>query len=159
MTDQSPPAQTTTLERLLLDDLDVEGERAADERFCIDLYRALARNVWRNDRDAEGRLSPSFGRAEWLVGEWRARHGHGAVTLAQTGDEGEVSETVAEVLGRLGWTHRPLQTDRDEAAHLGLPDSPPPPDHGERMAPVPDSDADERAAHEAAEAERGRQAG
>src|SRR3954471_15007760 len=58
--------QTTTLERLLLDDLDVEGERAADERFCTALYRALTRNVWRNDRDPEGELSPSFQRAEWL---------------------------------------------------------------------------------------------
>src|SRR3954452_19719560 len=61
--------QTTTLERLLLDDLDVEGERAADERFCTALYRALTRNVWRNDRDPEGELSPSFQRAEWLLEE------------------------------------------------------------------------------------------
>src|SRR4051812_50085944 len=68
---------TTTLERLLLDDLDVEGERAADEKFCTELYRALARSVWRNDRDPEGRLSPSFARAEWLVNEWRGRPGGG----------------------------------------------------------------------------------
>src|SRR3954451_15742944 len=70
--------QTTTLERLLLDDLDVEGERAADERFCTALYRALTRNVWRNDRDPEGELSPSFQRAEWLVNEWRGGGGPGA---------------------------------------------------------------------------------
>src|SRR3954468_25111014 len=66
---------TTTLERLLLDDLDVEGERAADEKFCTELYRGLARSVWRNDRDREGRLSPSFARAEWLVNEWRGGRG------------------------------------------------------------------------------------
>jgi hypothetical protein len=151
--------QTTTLERLLLDDLDVDGERAADEKLCSALYRALARNVWRNDRDAEGELSPSFQRAEWLVNEWRARHGHAPLTLAQTGDEGEVDGTVGDVLGRLGWTHRPLPTDRDHPAHLGLDASPPPPDHGERMAPVPPSGEQEREAHEAAEAERRRKAG
>jgi hypothetical protein len=150
--------ETTTLERLLLDDLDVEGERAADETFCTGLYRALARSVWRNDRDAEGQLSPSFGRAEWLVNEWRARHVPEPLTLAQTGDEGEVDRAVEDVLGRLGWTHAPLDTDRDHPAHLGMPASPPPPDHGERMAPVPDSDEQERAAHEAAAAERERKA-
>ena len=150
--------QTTTLERLLLDDLDVEGDRAADEKFCTELYRALTRNVWRNDRDAEGQLSPSFKRAEWLLDEWRARHGHEPLTLAQTGGEGEVAQTVTDVLGRLGWSHRPLSTDRDHPAHLGLDASPPPPDHGERMAPGPSSEEQERAAHAAADAERERKA-
>src|SRR3954453_14413000 len=46
--------ETTTLERLLLDDLDVEAERAADEKFCTELYRALTRNVWRNASDRGG---------------------------------------------------------------------------------------------------------
>jgi hypothetical protein len=150
---------TTTLERLLLDDLDVEGERAADERFCTDLYRALTRTVWRNDRDADGQLSPSFQRAEWLVNEWRARHGAGPLTLAQTGGEGEVAGTVDDVLGRLGWTHERLPTGREHPAHLGLDESPPPPDHGERMAPVPPSGEQERLAHEAASAESDRKAG
>jgi hypothetical protein len=150
---------TTTLERMLLDDLDVESERAADEKFCTELYRALTNNVWRNDRDPEGELSPSWQRAEWLVNEWRARHGHDPLTLAQTGGEGEVAATVEQVLGRLGWTHRPLSTDADHPAHLGLDESPPPPDHGERMAPVPASGEQERAAHEAASAERERKAG
>jgi hypothetical protein len=150
---------TTTLERLLLDDLDVEGERAADDTFCTELYRALTRSVWRNDRDPEGQLSPSFGRAEWLVNEWRARHGHAPLTLAQTGDEGEVSGTVEDVFGRLGWSGRPLATDRDHPAHLGLDPSPPPPGHGERMAPAPSSEEHERAAHEAAASERERKAG
>src|SRR4051794_3692922 len=67
--------ETTTLERLLLDDLDVEAERAADEKFCTELYRALTRSVWRNDRDPDGELSPSFQRAEWLVNEWRGGAG------------------------------------------------------------------------------------
>ena len=151
--------QTTTMERLLLDDLDVEGERAADETFCTGLYRALTRTVWRNDRDPEGELSPSFQRAEWLVNEWRARHGDAELTLAQTGGEGAVERTAEDVLGRLGWTHKPLATDRDHPSHLGVDASPPPPDHGERMAPVPPSDEQERAAHEAAAAERERKAG
>jgi hypothetical protein len=150
---------TTTLERLLLDDLDVEGERAADEKFCTELYRALTNAVWRNDRDSEGQLSPSWQRAEWLVSQWRVRHGHGELTLAQTGGEGEVSATVDEVLGGLGWTHKPLSTDTDHPAHLGLDESPPPPGHGERMAGVPSSAEQERAAHEAAAAERERNAG
>src|SRR5690242_9785537 len=151
--------ETTTLERLLLDDLDVEGERAADETFCAELYRALARSVWRNDRDAEGRLSPSFGRAEWLVNEWRARRGAEPLALAQTGGEGEVSGTVAEVLDRFGWTSTALDTGSDHPAHLGLDPSPPPAGHGERMAPGPSSEEQEREAHAAAEAERRRKAG
>src|SRR4051812_49498694 len=73
--------ETTTLERLLLDDLDVEAERAADEKFCTELYRALTRSVWRNDRDPEGELSPSFQRAEWLVNEWRGGGGPGPPPL------------------------------------------------------------------------------
>jgi hypothetical protein len=140
---------TTTLERLLLDDLDVDGDRAADEKFCGELYRALTRSVWRNDRDPEGELSPSFQRAEWLVNEWRVRHGQEPLLLAQTGGEGEVDRTVSDVLTRLGWTQRPLRTDRDEASHLGLDPSPP---------PSPPSDERDREAHEAAEAERERKA-
>jgi hypothetical protein len=151
--------QTTTLERLLLDDLDVEGRRAADESFCTELYRALTRSVWRTDRDADGQLSPSFGRAEWLVNEWRVRHGHDPLTLAQTGGEGEVGRTVADLLGRLGWTREALSTGTDHPAHLGLDESPPPSEHGERMAPVPPSGEQERAAHDAASAERERKAG
>src|SRR4051794_41881280 len=100
--------ETTTLERLLLDDLDVEGERAADDKFCTELYRALTRNVWRNDRDSEGQLSPSFSRAEWLVKEGRGGHGHGALTLAQPGEEGGAAQTGGEVLCRLGWPHPQL---------------------------------------------------
>ena len=152
-------AETTTLERLLLDDLDVDGERAADDKLCTDLYRALTNSVWRNDRDAEGELSPSWQRAEWLVNEWRARHGHDPLTLAQTGGEGEVSATVEEVLDRLGWSHRPLRTDTDHPAHLGLDESAPPADHGARMAPGPPPGEQERAAHAAASAEAERKGG
>ena len=147
---EHPMTQTTTLERLLLDDLDTAGERAADETFCADLYRALTNNVWRVDRDPEGRLSPSWRRAEELVGEWRVRHGHEPLTLAQTGGEGEISDDVGRELGRLGWSARPLDTSTDHPAHLGADPSPPP-------SPPTGTD-EERAAHEAAEAERRRTA-
>src|SRR4051812_50227068 len=119
---------TTTLERLLLDDLDVEGERARDEKFCTELYRALTRQVWRNDRDAEGQLSPSFARAEWLVNEWRARHGPDPLTLAQTGGEGEGAGAGGDVLGRLGWAPKPPAADpRPPPPPRGAPPPPPPP--------------------------------
>jgi hypothetical protein len=56
--------EMTDPERRLLDDLETLAARAADESFATDLYRALARRVWRRDDDE---LSPSFQRAEWLV--------------------------------------------------------------------------------------------
>jgi hypothetical protein len=104
-------------------------------------------------------VAPSWGRAEEIVNRLRADGGREPLTLAQTGGEGVVAQTVTDVLGRLGWSHRPLSTDRDHPSHLGQAESPPPPDHGERMAPVPDSDEQERAAHEAASAEAERKAG
>jgi hypothetical protein len=146
---------TTTLERLLLDDLDVEGERAADETFCTELYQALTRSVWRNDRDADGQLSPSFARAEWLVNEWRARRGAEPLTLAQTGGEGEVSSAVEEELGRRGWTSSPLNTGREDPAHAGKDhDSPPPRDSGQRLAPGANTRDWEREAHTEASEQR-----
>src|SRR4051812_49804332 len=96
--------ETTTLERLLLDDLDVEAERAADEKFCTELYRALTRSVWRNDRDPEGELSPSFQRAEWLVNEWRGGGGEETPLLAPNPGGGGGGPAGGEVLpgGRRG---------------------------------------------------------
>jgi hypothetical protein len=142
--------EMTDPERRLLDDLETLAARAADESFATDLYRALARRVWRRDDDE---LSPSFQRAEWLVNQWRERHGQAPLELAQTGGEGDVDRTVDEELGRLGWSHRPLNTGRQEPSHEGLPESPPPPGHGERMAPVGPSDERDRRAHEEADAE------
>jgi hypothetical protein len=148
--------EMTELERQLLDDLETIGERARDEKFCTELYRALADNVWLDDRHPGGRLSVSWQRAEWLINEWRRRHGQEPLDLDRTGREGEVSRTVAEELGRFGWRFTALDTSRHDPAHVGLDESPPPPDHGERMAPAPPSDVQERAAHEAARAERER---
>jgi hypothetical protein len=112
--------EMTDVERRLLDDLEKIGERARDEKFCTELYRALADNVWfEGDRPGE-RLSVSWQRAEWLINQWRRRHGAEALDLDRTGREGEISRTVAEELGRLGWRAKPLDTGRHDPAHVGL---------------------------------------
>src|SRR3954452_25327938 len=98
----------TAAERRLLDDLDAISARAADEKFATALYRALARNVWRRDGEADP-VSPSFARAELVVNRWRERHGESPLDLAQSGGEGDVDATVKAELGGHGWTHRPLR--------------------------------------------------
>jgi hypothetical protein len=148
--------EMTDLERQLLDDLEEIGDRARDEKFCTELYRALADNVWKSGRRPGERLSVSWQRAEWLINEWRRRHGGERLDLDRSGREGEVSRTVAEELASRGWSYEPLDTSRHDPAHVGLDEAPPPPDHGERMARVPPSGEDEPAAHEAASAERER---
>jgi hypothetical protein len=85
------------------------------------------------------------------VNEQRARIGHDALPLAQTGGEGDVTELVRDALGPIGW--HPEERQRSDPDHLSRPESPPPPDQGERMAPAPLADWDERA-HEDAERER-----
>jgi hypothetical protein len=150
--------EMTATELRLLDDLDEIAERAADEKFARELYRALTRNVWTKESETEP-ISPSFQRAERLVNTWRKRHGQPPLGLAQSGGEGEVDRTVEAELGARGWTHRPLPTDRNDPAHVGLGESPPPRGHGERMAPVGPSDEDERRAHQQAAEELRRTGG
>ncbi|MEY2534476.1 MAG: hypothetical protein QOF29_2386 [bacterium] len=151
--------EITTLEARLLADLETLGERARDETFAAELYRALANNVWRCERVPGEHLSVSWQRAERLVNEWRRRHGEAPLELAQSGGEGEFDRTVAEELGRLGWTAAPLDTGRHDPEHVGQPESPPPPDQGKRMAPVPPPDPELEEAHDAASAEARRKAG
>jgi hypothetical protein len=139
------------LERELVEDLARLEQRFMDEEFSSDLYRALANNVWRKVGGPAGHLSVSWGRAEEIVNELRAGAGEPPLTLAQTGGEGEVSDLVAGELSRLGWTGQPLNTARHDPQHLGQPESPPPADHGERMAPVEDAGEWERLAHEEAD--------
>lgn len=140
------------LEQELVNDLMRLGDRFADDEFCADLYRALARNAWRKDAGPEGRLALSFSRAEQVVNELRARHGQEPVTLAQTGGEGDVSDLAAGELGRLGWRGEAVDTSTHDPERLTHPASPPPPEQGERQAPVEPSDW-ERRAHEEADAE------
>ncbi len=144
-----------TLERRLGADLEQLGDRFTDEEFSTDLYRALAGCALERDGSG-GRVALSWRRAEDVVNEQRARVGYDALELAQTGGEGELSDLVAAELARLGWRARARSTDEHDPDHLSSPESPPPPDHGERMAPVEDSSAWERQAHEEAERERRR---
>ncbi|HEV3408329.1 MAG TPA: hypothetical protein VG079_06545 [Gaiellaceae bacterium] len=141
-----------TLERELVRDLETLAERIArDEEFCGDLYRALTNNKWRKDGGREGHVSLSWSRAEELVNDVRVRQGKEPLALAQTGGEGEVSELAGAELGRLGWRATPLQTGEHDAEHRTQPESPPPADQGERMAPVDDAGRWEREAHEEAD--------
>jgi len=111
-----------TLETELLNDLRTLTERFRDEEFSSDLYRALSSTVWRKQDGPEGRVSFSFNRAEELVNAFRGQQGAHPLTLAQAGGEGEVSPVVHDELGTLGWTHRPLNTDRNDPTHLGQPE-------------------------------------
>ncbi len=106
----------------------------------------------------EERLADGWGRAEEIVNEPRRREDHDPLTLAQTGGEGEVSGTVEEELGRLGWRSAPLDPERHDSAHATRPDSPPPSGQGETESPTEDSHAWERQAHREAEESRGRAA-
>ncbi len=124
-----------SLERELLTDLHTIDDRFTDEEFSSDLYRALTTTTWRKPGGPEGHVSFSFKRAEELVNELRAEQQRPPLTLAQTGGEGEVSRVVDDELGRLGWTHAPLNTSRDDDTHLGRPTMPPPGDQGGAQAP------------------------
>ena len=138
-------------ERALTDDLATLGERFADEEFSTELYRALAGGHL--TKDAE-QVAPSWSRAEEIVNRLRGERGQEPLTLAQTGGEGELSDKVASELQSLGWKWRPRDTSRSDPAHTAAPHSPPPPGTGEQQAPVSDSDAWERRAHEEAHAAR-----
>jgi hypothetical protein len=141
------------LEHALERDLHGLDDRFVDEEFSSELYRALAGRAWTKDGE-DGRVALSWTRAEQLVNEQRLRIGYDALPLAQTGGEGVLTELVAGELARLGW--RAEDRERSDPDHVSRAESPPPPDHGERMAPVPDSSEWERRAHDDAEAERRR---
>ena len=125
-----------TLERALLTDLrDVALHGFGDDEFSGDVYRALTNTVWRKEGGPEGHVSLSFKRAEEVVNELRAEQRQPPLTLAQTGGEGEVSPAVEEELSAAGWTHQPLNTNRNDETHLERPAMPPPADQGRRRAP------------------------
>ncbi len=144
-------ARAETLERQLAEDLASLEDRLRDEEFSSELYRALTNNTWRKEGGPDGHVSLSWGRAEELVNELRARSGQSALELAQTGREGEISDLVRTELERLGWHSCPLNTSRHDRDHLAQPESPPPADHGPRNAPVEASGEWERLAHEEAD--------
>lgn len=138
-------AGSDAVERQLHADLAGRAERLADDGFCHQLYRALASTVWTKE-GLLGEVGLSWTRAEELVNDVRANGGHDPLVLAQTGNEGQISDLVRDELGALGWSGRPLDTAQDEAGHMDSPASPPAAD-----VPMPEW---ERRAHE--EADEGR---
>jgi hypothetical protein len=121
MTEHAPE-----LEAELVRDLHTLQERFRDEKFCRELYRALADRVWHKAEGPPGHIALSWKRIEELVNAIRDELGEPPLELDQTGGEGEVSRTVAQELGRLGWTSEPLDTSRHDPAHVSSPEDPPP---------------------------------
>ena len=144
------PADTDELERRLVKDLTGLGDRMADERFCHELYRALTNNEWKR-QGSDGAIALSWNLADRLINDVHAAHGRATMTLAQTGGEGEVSHTVDEVLGGLGWSHRPLDTARNDPRHVSEPAHGAPAPHD---GPTPSSEERFHSAHEQAEYNR-----
>jgi hypothetical protein len=110
--------------QLLQADLQRLEDRIRDEKFCFELYRALADNKWSNDGES---VALSWKRAEELINSVRSGHGEEPLVLAQTGNEGDVDRTVREVFEPLGWKIEPLDTGGHDPAHLDSPEDPPPP--------------------------------
>jgi hypothetical protein len=144
------PADTDDLERQLVDDLTGLGDRMADERFGHELYRALTNNEWKRE-GTDGAIALSWTLADRLINDVHAAHGRPPMTLAQTGGEGDVSRTVQEVLGELGWSHRPLDTSRNDPRHVSEPVHGAPPPHG---GVNPSAEERFKSAHEQAEVNR-----
>ena len=108
--------------QLLQADLQRLEDRIGDEKFCFELYRALADNKWSKDGES---VALSWKRAEEVINAVRRGHGERPLELAQTGREGYVDRTIHEVFEPLGWRIEPLATDRHDPAHLDSPRDPP----------------------------------
>jgi hypothetical protein len=121
--------------QMLQSDLQRLDDRARDDKFAGELYRGLAGN--RVSKEGET-VAPSWKRAADLVNGLRRGVNRPPLALEQTGGEGWVSDAVAGELQRLGWRVEPLDTGGSDPAHASSPESPPPPDHGERQAPPAD---------------------
>jgi hypothetical protein len=135
-----------TLERELINDLSqVEQERFSDEKFCTELYRALTATKLRKPGVTEGHVVLSFNQAESAINHLRRNIGAEPLTLAQTGDEGEVDSTVLDVLGGRGWSFAPASADAGDPMHDQASASPPP--------AAQETPEWERQAHEEADAE------
>jgi hypothetical protein len=139
-------------ESKLAADLATLGDRLADEQFCTELYRALAGGHLTKDGDA---IAPSWAESEDIVNRLREQQDLGTpLALARSGGEGELSGDARRALDSLGWRVRERDTGTHDPDHVGRPAGAPPADAGERQAPVGDSHAWERQAHEEAEAGR-----
>ena len=150
----SASPQLDRLELELADDLAATGDALADDSFSRELYRTIT-NARLSKRDFDGHLSLSWKRAEDLVNALRRSVGLESLALEQSGGEGEATPRVEQALADLGWKRAQLDTSRHDDAHLDSPPDPPPPDTGERLAPVdPETARWEERAHEEADRER-----
>jgi hypothetical protein len=141
---------TETLERELANDLLETHERFADEKFCVALYRTLTRNQLRKSSAGKGHVTLSFTQAESLVNDLRGRLGQDPLTLAQTGDEGEIEDPAASELRSRGWSIQPATTaGGHDPQHDSADASPPPEGAGQRE----DAGRWAAQAHEEADAE------
>jgi len=131
----------------------IEDRFANDNEFSRDLYRALTNNTWHKEGSG-GHVALSWGKAEELVNELRARVALDTVELEQTGGEGEVAETVRTELEALGWRSRPLNPSRHDDQHVSQGEEPPSKGTGERHAPVTRSDEWAEIAHAEADFDR-----
>ena len=105
------------LEAQLLRDLERLGDRLADDRLVTDLYDAIAGHAL-HPHGGEGRVTPSWGRAEALLNAARQAHGAAPVeNLSPTGAEGNVSDRAHEALDEIGWDLRPRRTSAEDASH------------------------------------------
>jgi hypothetical protein len=109
--------------QLLQADMQRLGDRMRDEKFCRELYRALADNKWTKEGES---VALSWKRAEEVINAVRRGLGEEPMTLAQTGGEGQVDRTIREALEPLGWKIEPLDTSTRDPAHLDSPEDPPP---------------------------------
>jgi hypothetical protein len=112
----------------------IEDRFANDNEFSRDLYRALTNNTWHKEGSG-GHVALSWGKAEELVNELRARVALDTVELEQTGGEGEVAETVRTELEALGWRSRPLNPSRHDDQHVSQGEEPPTTDEGPGRTP------------------------
>lgn len=151
------PADPDTLERELLHDLSALEEELRDQSFGEELYKALANTKWRKPGSGEGQVSVSWRRAEGIVNELRQNVGQTqALTLAQTGGEGEISARVGDALAATGWRAKGLDTSRVDTRHVTAPPSAPPAEQGEREAPTGDGEGWKSQADAEADAEQQR---
>src|SRR3954454_21177808 len=109
--------------QLLQADMQAVGDRMRDEKFCTELYRALADNKWTKDGET---VALSWKRAEELINAVRRGLGESNLTLAQTGGEGTVDRTIREEFEPRGWKIEPLDPSENQEVHLGSPEDPPP---------------------------------
>jgi len=124
------------LEQELRQDLTALEDRFAnDNQFSRDLYRALANNTWRKGGSG-AHVALSWGKAEELVNELRARVAEDPLELEQTGGEGEIDDSVRADLEALGWTAQPLNTSRHDPQHVSQGEEPPPKGTGQQHAPA-----------------------